>query len=83
MDGQSPSADLLGDLLGPLAIEGPPSNTAQPQQSIVPGVEGDPNAVEAAAIVPVGEQENSVQVLQLLHLTVSAYFIASEDVGGS
>lgn len=63
VDAQSPSADLLGDLLGPLAIEGPPSSTAQPQQNLGPGLEGDPYAVDATAIVPVDEQSNSVQVL--------------------
>lgn len=84
VDGQSPSADLLGDLLGPLAIEGPPSNTVQPQQNIDLGLEGDPNAFEATAIVPVGEQPNSVQVLLwLLHLTFSAHHNAFEDVGGT
>lgn len=62
VDPQPPSADLLGDLLGPLAIEGPPSADVQPQQNIVSGVEGVPNAVEATAIVPVGDQTNSVQV---------------------
>ena len=62
VDPQPPSADLLGDLLGPLAIEGPPSADVQPQQNIVSGVEGVPNAAEATAIVPVGEQTNSVQV---------------------
>ncbi|GMY15898.1 AP-2 complex subunit alpha-1-like [Fagus crenata] len=65
VDPQPPSADhqadLLGDLLGPLAIEGPPSTDVQPQQNIVSGVEDFPNAVEATAIVPVGEQTNSVQ----------------------
>ncbi|KAK7853645.1 ap-2 complex subunit alpha-2 [Quercus suber] len=61
VDPQPPPADLLGDLLGPLAIEGPPSADVQPQQNIVSGVEGVPNAVEATAIVPVGEQTNSVQ----------------------
>ncbi|XP_048324290.2 AP-2 complex subunit alpha-1 isoform X1 [Ziziphus jujuba] len=61
VDAQSPSADFLGDLLGPLAIEGPPSSAAQPQQTIDPGLEGDPNAVDATAIVPVDEQPNAVQ----------------------
>lgn len=66
VDPQPPSADhqadLLGDLLGPLAIEGPPSTDVQPQQNIASGVEDFPNAVEATAIVPVGEQTNSIQV---------------------
>lgn len=62
VDPQTPSADLLGDLLGPLAIEGPPGTDVQSQQNIVSGLENVPNTVEAAAIVPVEEQTNSVQV---------------------
>ncbi|PON53396.1 Adaptor protein complex AP-2, alpha subunit [Parasponia andersonii] len=60
VDREAPSADLLGDLLGPLAIEGPPSDPVQPEQNVVSGLEGE-NAVEAAAIVPVGEPQNSVE----------------------
>lgn len=63
VDPQPPSADLLGDLLGPLAIEGPPSTDVQSQQTIVSGLEDVPNTIEAAAIVPFEEQTNSVQVL--------------------
>ncbi|XP_024023774.1 AP-2 complex subunit alpha-1 [Morus notabilis] len=59
VDPPQPSADLLGDLLGPLAIEGPPT-AIQSQQNIVSGLEGD-HAVEATAIVPVDEPQNSVQ----------------------
>lgn len=62
VDPQTPSADLLGDLLGPLAIEGPPGTDVQSQQNVVSGLENVPNTVEAAAIVPVEEQMNSVQV---------------------
>ncbi|KAF5447590.1 hypothetical protein F2P56_033131 [Juglans regia] len=61
VDPQTPSADLLGDLLGPLAIEGPPGTDVQSQQNIVSGLENVPNTVEAAAIVPVEEQTNSIQ----------------------
>lgn len=49
--------------MGPLAIEGPPSVVAQVPQSVMSDVDGVPNAVEGGAIVPVGEQTNSVQVL--------------------
>nr|XP_027187497.1 AP-2 complex subunit alpha-1-like isoform X2 [Cicer arietinum] len=59
VDSPLPSADLLGDLLGPLAIEGPPSSSAHPQPSSNPGMEGA--AVEATAIVPAGQQANTVQ----------------------
>lgn len=63
VDSSPPAPDLLGDLLGPLAIEGPPSVTAQNPHSKMSEVDGVPNAVEGGAIVPVGEQTNSVQVL--------------------
>ncbi|KAJ4843598.1 hypothetical protein Tsubulata_029024 [Turnera subulata] len=58
---QSQSPDLLGDLLGPLAIEGPPAASVQSEQNTISGVEGAPSAADLAAIVPVGEQTNSVQ----------------------
>lgn len=61
IDSSPPEPDLLGDLLGPLAIEGPPSVTAQASQNIMSEVDGVPNAVESGAIVPVGEQTSSVQ----------------------
>ncbi|KAK4286380.1 hypothetical protein QN277_002941 [Acacia crassicarpa] len=54
-----PPADLLSDLLGPLAIEGPPSSSVQSQPNTNSVLEGA--AVEATAIVPAGEQANSVQ----------------------
>lgn len=57
----SPPPDLLGDLLGPLAIEGPPGDSFQSEPRVVSGLEGVPNAADATAIVPVGEQANSVQ----------------------
>lgn len=63
VDPETPSPDLLGDLLGPLAIEGPPGTAVQSHQNVIPGSGGDPNAVDATAIVPVGEEPNSVQVL--------------------
>ncbi|KAK9279535.1 hypothetical protein L1049_013214 [Liquidambar formosana] len=61
VDPQPPSPDLLGDLLGPLAIEGPPVASVHSEQNIIPGLEGVSNTVDAAAIVPVEEQNNSVQ----------------------
>jgi AP-2 complex subunit alpha len=67
VDPQSPSADLLGDLLGPLAIEGPPGAAVQFEPNAVSGLEGVPiPADDAAAIVPVGKETNSVQVCSLL-----------------
>jgi AP-2 complex subunit alpha len=59
VDSQQPSADLLGDLLGPLAIEGPPSSSVHPQPSSNPGIEG--TVVDATAIVPAGQEASSVQ----------------------
>ena len=61
IDQQPPSADLLGDMLGPLAIEGPPTSNAQPQKSTSSELEG--TAIGTTAIVPAGEQINSVQVV--------------------
>ncbi|KAK4758213.1 hypothetical protein SAY87_019514 [Trapa incisa] len=58
-DSQSASADLLGDLLGPLAIEGPPGASIS-EQSVLSGRDV-PSAADAAAIVPIEEQANSVQ----------------------
>lgn len=59
VDPQPTSPDLLGDLLGPLAIEGPPGPAAQSEQNVV---DGAPSAGDEAAIVPVEEQTNTVQV---------------------
>ncbi|KAE9600571.1 putative adaptor protein complex AP-2, alpha subunit [Lupinus albus] len=53
------SADLLSDLLGPLAIEGPASSSVHPQPSTNSGLED--TVVEATAIVLAGEQANAVQ----------------------
>ncbi|KAM7496857.1 hypothetical protein LguiA_021271 [Lonicera macranthoides] len=63
VDPQPPaaSADLLGDLLSPLAIEGPPGATVQSERNLVPASEVTPNADEALAIELVGEQTNAVQ----------------------
>uniref|UniRef100_A0A2P2MSX5 AP-2 complex subunit alpha n=1 Tax=Rhizophora mucronata TaxID=61149 RepID=A0A2P2MSX5_RHIMU len=61
LDPQPPSADLLGDLLGPLAIEGPPAVDVQSGHPAVSGLEGGPSTADGAAIVPVGEQTNSVE----------------------
>ncbi|KAJ4979568.1 hypothetical protein NE237_010348 [Protea cynaroides] len=57
------SADLLGDLLGPPAIEDPPGAAVSAQQNVVPGLdlEGASNAADALALALVGVQSNSVQ----------------------
>lgn len=61
VDPQPLSPDLLGDLLAPLAIEGPPGAGGQSEQSVASGLEGAA-AVDGAAIVPVAEQTNTVEV---------------------
>ncbi|KAK8683384.1 hypothetical protein V6N13_039445 [Hibiscus sabdariffa] len=61
VDPQPPSADLLSDILGPLAIEGPPGATVQSEHNAVSGLEGDSDAVDGSAIVVVEEQTNTVQ----------------------
>ncbi|KAH0660797.1 hypothetical protein KY289_029545 [Solanum tuberosum] len=51
-----PSPDVLGDLLGPLAIEGP-----QPAHNLSSGVGIAPNAEDALALAPIEEQTATVQ----------------------
>lgn len=55
------SPDLLSDLLGPLAIEGPPGTAPQSDPRVASGLEGVANA-DALAIATVEEQTNAVQV---------------------
>ncbi|GMI97225.1 hypothetical protein like AT5G22780 [Hibiscus trionum] len=61
VDPQPPSADLLSDILGPLAIEGPPDATVQSENNAASGLEGGSDAIDGSAIVPVEEQTNTVQ----------------------
>ncbi|CAM8967179.1 unnamed protein product [Rhodiola kirilowii] len=56
----APSADLLGDISSPLAIEGPSSSTMH-DQNTSSGTEGISGLVDATAIVPAEEPTNSVQ----------------------
>ena len=60
-----PSADLLGDLLGPLAIEGPPGTTPSEEQNPISGYEDVPNSADALALSTLTEQSDAVQVLML------------------
>ncbi|KAI0514317.1 hypothetical protein KFK09_010352 [Dendrobium nobile] len=53
------SADLLGDLLGPLAIEGPPNALIEEEQS--QGIEANPSSPGALALAALGDQPNSAQ----------------------
>ncbi|KAF6150391.1 hypothetical protein GIB67_034090 [Kingdonia uniflora] len=57
----TPSPDLLGDLLGPLAIEAPPNAALPSEQSSISGLEYDPNSVDALALAPLDDLTNSVQ----------------------
>ncbi|VFQ67210.1 unnamed protein product [Cuscuta campestris] len=59
----TPSPDLLGDLLGTLAIEGPPPGSdGQADKNLVSGVSGAPNVeVDALALAPLEEQTHTVQ----------------------
>jgi AP-2 complex subunit alpha len=57
----SPSqADLLADLLGPLAIEGPP---AAVEQNPVQGLEANESPIGDLALATLEDQSNSLQVL--------------------
>ncbi|EFH48933.1 hypothetical protein ARALYDRAFT_352355 [Arabidopsis lyrata subsp. lyrata] len=58
IDPQTPSPDLLSDLLVPLAIE---------QHGPI-GAEGVPDEVDGSAIIPVEEQTNTVEVLAWMKL---------------
>ena len=57
----TPSPDLLGDLLGPLAIEGPPGTAPQSDPSVPSSLEGGSN-LDDLALAPVEEQTSTVQV---------------------
>ncbi|XP_031112884.1 AP-2 complex subunit alpha-1-like [Ipomoea triloba] len=57
----TPSPDLLGDLLSPLAIEGPPAGGNQADTNLASDAKGAPMPPEALALAPVEEQTNTVQ----------------------
>ncbi|XP_009769671.1 AP-2 complex subunit alpha-1-like [Nicotiana sylvestris] len=57
----APSPDVLGDLLGPLAIEGHQPAATQPVHNLGSGVGVAPNAEDALALAPVEEQTATVQ----------------------
>ncbi|KAH7665776.1 Clathrin adaptor alpha/beta/gamma-adaptin appendage Ig-like subdomain-containing protein [Dioscorea alata] len=56
-----PYADLLGDLLGPLAIEGPPGTTPSEEQNPISGYEAAPNSADALALSTLTEESDAVQ----------------------
>ncbi|KAK8965618.1 AP-2 complex subunit alpha-2 [Platanthera guangdongensis] len=55
----SPSVDLLGDLLEPLAIEGPPSVLTATEKG--QGLEANPNSPGALVLASFSDQPNTVQ----------------------
>ncbi|XP_055829664.1 AP-2 complex subunit alpha-1-like [Solanum dulcamara] len=57
----APSPDVLGDLLGPLAIEGPQPAATQTAHNLGSGVGIAPYAEDALALAPVEEQTATVQ----------------------
>ncbi|KAJ8551955.1 hypothetical protein K7X08_028398 [Anisodus acutangulus] len=61
VDPQPPSPDLLGDLLSPLAIEGPQLAENQSDHNLGAGVKGAAVAEEALALAPIEDQMNTVQ----------------------
>lgn len=65
MDTQTPSTpspDLLGNLLGPLAIEGPSENGSPSAPGNIASGLGEDKSADALAIAPVEEHNNTVQV---------------------
>lgn len=60
LQASTPSPDLLGDLLSPLAIEGPPAPASV--ESERNPVSGTPTAADALALAPIGGQTNTIQV---------------------
>uniref|UniRef100_A0A1D1XEC3 AP-2 complex subunit alpha n=2 Tax=Anthurium amnicola TaxID=1678845 RepID=A0A1D1XEC3_9ARAE len=56
-----PSADLLGDLLGPLAIEGPPASAVPAEESLISGLDATPSSADALALATLSDQSNTVQ----------------------
>ncbi|KAL1817030.1 hypothetical protein DCAR_0521449 [Daucus carota subsp. sativus] len=59
LQASTPSPDLLGDLLSPLAIEGPPAPASV--ESERNPVSGTPTAADALALAPIGGQTNTIQ----------------------
>lgn len=57
----APSPNLLGDLLGPLAGEGPPYAATAAEHNVIPGAEATPDTVGALALATVADESNAVQ----------------------
>ncbi|MBA0644894.1 hypothetical protein Goklo_013063 [Gossypium klotzschianum] len=79
VDQQPPSADPLSDLLGPLAIEGPPGATVQYENSAVSELESGPDVVDGSAIVPVEVGTNTIQPIG--NIAVRFHALCLKDSG--
>ncbi|KAK5810400.1 AP-2 complex subunit alpha-2 -like protein [Gossypium arboreum] len=79
VDQQPPSADPLSDLLGPLAIEGPPGATVQYENSTVSGLESGLDVVDGSAIVPVEVGTNTIQPIG--NIAVRFHALCLKDSG--
>lgn len=69
----TPSPDLLGDVLSPLAIEGPQLAENQSNHSLGAGVKGAAIAEETLALAPIEEPMNTVQALLSLMIVNMLY----------
>ncbi|CAA6658620.1 unnamed protein product [Spirodela intermedia] len=58
---EAPASDLLVDLLGPLAIEGPPAPAVSGEQTSFPGLNATPSPVDALALAILSDQSTGVQ----------------------
>ncbi|KAH1108980.1 hypothetical protein J1N35_012748 [Gossypium stocksii] len=79
VDQQPPSADPLSDLVGPLAIEGPPGASVQYENSAVSGLESGPDVVDGSAIVPVEVGTNTIQPIG--NIAVRFHALCLKDSG--
>lgn len=68
---EAPASDLLVDLLGPLAIEGPPAPAISGEQTSVPGLNATPSAVDALALAILSDPSTGVQVEAFLRFVCS------------
>ncbi|PKA56037.1 AP-2 complex subunit alpha-2 [Apostasia shenzhenica] len=72
------SSDLLGDLLSPLAIEGPPSGPTTLEQS--QGLETSPTSPGALALAPLSDQPNSIESIGNISERFSALCLKDSGV---
>ncbi|XP_072988397.1 AP-2 complex subunit alpha-2-like [Typha latifolia] len=55
------SADILGDLLGPLAIEGPSAGAVPAEQNLISGLDATTTAAGPLALATLDDQSSSIQ----------------------